>query len=310
MILVERDLPSYHSSSPRPLECVVVDSVGERKWKRGEFRLPHVRRNQPLTRDCGLSTYLRLISSSSTRDPFVFTMKSDSKADAITSPPLNSTPTSTSRISDPLESSCTETESNSQQTQTHSHLHSLSQWRADLLSSLSSERSPSESGDYYPSSSRSLQTTDPPLSSPNSQTRFHPRNSPNADSPQETTKRLKAPHLTPKEQKASPRSKSHREPNEMFASLASRFSGHSRGEGGGGAGGAALMQAQTALNSLKMAPVLNPHYGMVIKYLDCLNRLIEPLLLTQGPLGVRTWLVEVQTLVQKLQKRTFSGMPL
>ncbi|ORY27325.1 hypothetical protein BCR39DRAFT_483598 [Naematelia encephala] len=45
-------------------------------------------------------------------------------------------------------------------------------------------------------------------------------------------------------------------------------------------------------------------------YLDCLNRLLEPLAIVQGLLGLRTWLAEVQIFMGKIKQRSFAGMPL
>ncbi|RSH87427.1 hypothetical protein EHS25_003337 [Saitozyma podzolica] len=50
-------------------------------------------------------------------------------------------------------------------------------------------------------------------------------------------------------------------------------------------GGGGAMAIQMELGQLKAAPVLNPHFGMVIKYLDCLNRLMDPLIMSNGPDG-------------------------
>lgn len=44
--------------------------------------------------------------------------------------------------------------------------------------------------------------------------------------------------------------------------------------------------------------------------LDCLNRLMDALIMSNGPDGVRHWLVEVQTFIRVLQKRVFQRMPL
>ncbi|WVQ82854.1 hypothetical protein IAT38_004989 [Cryptococcus sp. DSM 104549] len=45
-------------------------------------------------------------------------------------------------------------------------------------------------------------------------------------------------------------------------------------------------------------------------YLDCLNRLLEPLAIVQGPMGLRTWLSEVQYFMGLMKQRSFSGCPL
>ncbi|WVN88324.1 uncharacterized protein L203_103529 [Cryptococcus depauperatus CBS 7841] len=64
---------------------------------------------------------------------------------------------------------------------------------------------------------------------------------------------------------------------------------------------------QVELARLKQAPALNPNYNMVIKYLDCLNRLADHYI----PLGnLAAWLIEVQLLIQKLQKRVYSRIHL
>ncbi|KAK6910218.1 hypothetical protein V866_000905 [Kwoniella sp. B9012] len=73
------------------------------------------------------------------------------------------------------------------------------------------------------------------------------------------------------------------------------------GQNGGG--------VQMEMANLKAAPVLNPNYGMVIKYLDCLNRLAD-YLLSRGATGLAPWLMEVQWLLTSLQKRTYHRMPL
>ncbi|ORX36777.1 hypothetical protein BD324DRAFT_627141 [Kockovaella imperatae] len=92
----------------------------------------------------------------------------------------------------------------------------------------------------------------------------------------------------------------------MFDNIAAMFGGGL----GVGAAGMVSLSVQGELQQLKSAPVLNPHFGMVIKYLDCLNRLMDGLVLTMGPSGVTPWLVEVQTLIRLLQKRVFQRMPL
>ncbi|XAO23907.1 hypothetical protein I312_102692 [Cryptococcus bacillisporus CA1280] len=58
---------------------------------------------------------------------------------------------------------------------------------------------------------------------------------------------------------------------------------------------------------LKQTPALNPHYNMVIKYLDCLNRLADQLIPNSN---LPAWLIEVQPLIKLLQKRVFSRLPL
>ncbi|WVQ80636.1 hypothetical protein IAT38_002741 [Cryptococcus sp. DSM 104549] len=67
------------------------------------------------------------------------------------------------------------------------------------------------------------------------------------------------------------------------------------------------LPAQAELARLKAAPVLNPNYGMVIKYLDCLNRMADQMI-PQGQLPA--WLIEVQHLIRTLQKRVYSRVPL
>ncbi|WVQ99308.1 hypothetical protein IAU59_006440 [Kwoniella sp. CBS 9459] len=88
------------------------------------------------------------------------------------------------------------------------------------------------------------------------------------------------------------------------------FSFRSSGGGGGGGSGGHAVGVQMELAALKSAPVLNPHFGMVIKYLDCLNRLADQLLASSRGAGMAAWLVEVQHLIKLLQKRTFNRMPL
>ena len=41
-----------------------------------------------------------------------------------------------------------------------------------------------------------------------------------------------------------------------------------------------------------------------------MNRMLEPLAIVQGMMGLRTWLTEVQYLMTKLKQRAFSGMGL
>lgn len=38
--------------------------------------------------------------------------------------------------------------------------------------------------------------------------------------------------------------------------------------------------------------------------------MLEPLSIVQGPMGLRTWLTEVQFLMSKLKQRSFSGIPM
>ncbi|WVW81326.1 hypothetical protein I302_103317 [Kwoniella bestiolae CBS 10118] len=45
-------------------------------------------------------------------------------------------------------------------------------------------------------------------------------------------------------------------------------------------------------------------------YLDILNRLLEPLAIVKGPMGLRTWLAEVQYFMGLMKQRSFSGRPL
>lgn len=40
------------------------------------------------------------------------------------------------------------------------------------------------------------------------------------------------------------------------------------------------------------------------------TRMLEPLSIVQGPMGLRTWLSEVQFLMGKLKQRSFSGIPM
>lgn len=73
--------------------------------------------------------------------------------------------------------------------------------------------------------------------------------------------------------------------------------------------GLALQTSTMQLSQLKSSP-LNPYDGSVIRYLDCLNHLIEPLILVHGKQGQRRWLVEVQALMHALEQRCWRGVPL
>lgn len=64
---------------------------------------------------------------------------------------------------------------------------------------------------------------------------------------------------------------------------------------------------QAELKRLKQASALNPNYNMVIKYLDCLNRLADQMIPNSN---LPIWLIEVQHLITLLQKRVFSRVPL
>ncbi|RXK40169.1 hypothetical protein M231_02627 [Tremella mesenterica] len=64
------------------------------------------------------------------------------------------------------------------------------------------------------------------------------------------------------------------------------------------------------LAQFKSAPILNPHFNMVVRYLDCLNRFMDALIAVHGPGGVREWLLEVTAFLTACQKRTFQRMPL
>jgi len=96
------------------------------------------------------------------------------------------------------------------------------------------------------------------------------------------------------------------EPVTMFATMRSALGGGPRAMGAS----PAVRAVQMELQQLKAAPILNPHFGMVNKYLDCLNRLMDAAVSSQGPGGVKIWLIEVQTLIRHLQKRVFQRMPL
>ncbi|WVR07139.1 hypothetical protein IAU60_004180 [Kwoniella sp. DSM 27419] len=67
---------------------------------------------------------------------------------------------------------------------------------------------------------------------------------------------------------------------------------------------------QTELSTLKSAPVLDPNFGMVTKYLECLNQLADQLFSIAGPPALPAWLGEVQCLLRLLQKRIFQGIHL
>ncbi|KAK1921363.1 hypothetical protein DB88DRAFT_99863 [Papiliotrema laurentii] len=66
-----------------------------------------------------------------------------------------------------------------------------------------------------------------------------------------------------------------------------------------------LATVQMDLERYKAMPVV-----MTEAYLDALNKLLEPLAIIRGPMGLRTWLAEVQFFMMKLKQRSFSGMPL
>ncbi|WRT63267.1 uncharacterized protein IL334_000170 [Kwoniella shivajii] len=65
-----------------------------------------------------------------------------------------------------------------------------------------------------------------------------------------------------------------------------------------------LATIQMQLERQKMMPV------SAETYLDILNRLLEPLAIVQGPMGLRTWLSEVQYFMTLMKQRSFSGRPL
>lgn len=44
--------------------------------------------------------------------------------------------------------------------------------------------------------------------------------------------------------------------------------------------------------------------------LDCLNQLMDAIITTSGPQGVKMWLVEVQAFTKQLQKRMMHRVPL
>ncbi|WVN88502.1 uncharacterized protein L203_103713 [Cryptococcus depauperatus CBS 7841] len=65
-----------------------------------------------------------------------------------------------------------------------------------------------------------------------------------------------------------------------------------------------LAQVQMELSRLKRTPVAAE------VYLDCLNRLLEPLAITQGMMGLRHWLNEVQYFLGLIKQRSFTGRTL
>ncbi|RSH83900.1 hypothetical protein EHS25_005144 [Saitozyma podzolica] len=69
--------------------------------------------------------------------------------------------------------------------------------------------------------------------------------------------------------------------------------------------GMTVQTVQFELERMKRMPMV-----MVEAYLDCLNKLIEPLAMVQGMMGLRAWLSEVQFFIAKLKQRSFQGMPL
>ena len=44
--------------------------------------------------------------------------------------------------------------------------------------------------------------------------------------------------------------------------------------------------------------------------IDCLNRLMDGLILSGGPTGVRLWLIEIQMFIRLIQRRVLQGLPL
>ncbi|KAK8864308.1 hypothetical protein IAR55_001555 [Kwoniella newhampshirensis] len=69
-------------------------------------------------------------------------------------------------------------------------------------------------------------------------------------------------------------------------------------------------QVSTELAVMRNAPLLNPHFGQVVKYLDVLNRSADVFLATGNGMGLPAWLVEVQLFLKQLQKRKYVNMPL
>nr|KIR86739.1 hypothetical protein I308_03061 [Cryptococcus tetragattii IND107] len=65
-----------------------------------------------------------------------------------------------------------------------------------------------------------------------------------------------------------------------------------------------LISVQMELSRLKRAPM------SAEAYLDVLNRLLEPLAVVQGRMGLRTWLSEVQYFMGLMKQRSFSGRTL
>ncbi|KAK4686762.1 hypothetical protein P7C73_g3364, partial [Tremellales sp. Uapishka_1] len=66
-----------------------------------------------------------------------------------------------------------------------------------------------------------------------------------------------------------------------------------------------LHACQMELERQKRSPVI-----MADAYLECLNKLLEPLAIVQGILGFRTWLAEVQYFMGRMKQRCFSGVPI
>jgi hypothetical protein len=55
-------------------------------------------------------------------------------------------------------------------------------------------------------------------------------------------------------------------------------------------------------------PTLPP--AIVTLFGKLTDRMLEPLAICQGMMGLRTWLTEIQYLMAKLKQRSFSGMPM
>ncbi|ODN73843.1 hypothetical protein L202_07366 [Cryptococcus amylolentus CBS 6039] len=69
--------------------------------------------------------------------------------------------------------------------------------------------------------------------------------------------------------------------------------------------------AQTSLNSLTMELGMLKRQAINAEiYLECLNKLVEPLAVVQGPMGLRTWLSEIQHFMGLMKQRSFQGFPL
>jgi len=66
-----------------------------------------------------------------------------------------------------------------------------------------------------------------------------------------------------------------------------------------------LSTVQMELERHKRMPMV-----MTEAYLDCLNKMLEPLAIMQGLMGLRTWLAELQLFMTKVKQRSFSGVPL
>ncbi|KAK8844714.1 hypothetical protein IAR55_006564 [Kwoniella newhampshirensis] len=69
--------------------------------------------------------------------------------------------------------------------------------------------------------------------------------------------------------------------------------------------GSSLSSVQMDLERVKRMPLIGAEM-----YLDVLNRLLEPLAVIHGPMGLRVWLREVQYFMGTLKTRSFQGMPL